>query len=146
MNRIGNFFLSIAAFLSTYYAVNKDSKGYLYSGAVGAIANVTLNSILIPKIGLYGAALSTAVSYLCVLVYSIFDTKKYITLEFVTSKRLLSCGLLLVMFTIMYLNIRYEIFVLFVFFIIIVILEKDIIIFFLKILYNILIKRTKRFF
>ena len=74
---IGNFFLTIGTFLSSMYTVNKDSKGFLYSGTLGAIINVSLNWILIPKIGIHGAALATCISYICVMLYRVVDTRKY---------------------------------------------------------------------
>lgn len=78
---IGNFFLTIGTFLSSMYTVNKDSKGFLYSGTLGAIINITLNWILIPKIGIHGAALATCISYICVMLYRVIDTRKYMTIK-----------------------------------------------------------------
>ncbi|MFM1539544.1 lipopolysaccharide biosynthesis protein, partial [Helcococcus bovis] len=44
---IGFIFLTLATFLSTSYTVNKDSRGFLYSGMIGAIVNIILNYFLI---------------------------------------------------------------------------------------------------
>lgn len=74
----GNFFLTMGTFLSTSYTVNKDSKGFLYSGSIGAIINISLNLLLIPRMGIHGAALATCISYICVFMYRFYDTKKYI--------------------------------------------------------------------
>ena len=75
---VGCVFLSIASFLGAYYTVNKDSKGFLYSSSVAAAINLALNYLLIPKIGIAGAALATAISYIAVFLYRAVDTKKYI--------------------------------------------------------------------
>lgn len=74
---VGNFFLTLGTFLSTFYTVNKDSKGFLYSGSVGALLNVVLNFLLIPLMGIHGAALATCFSYMTVYIYRIIDTRKY---------------------------------------------------------------------
>lgn len=78
---VGNFFLTMATFLSTFYTVNKDSKGFLFSGTTGAVINIGVNAILIPIIGIHGAALATCVSYICVFLYRAFDTRKYMRVE-----------------------------------------------------------------
>lgn len=74
---VGSFFLTLGTFLSTFYTVNKDSKGFLFSGSTGALVNIMLNWILIPKFEIHGAALATCVSYIVVFLYRIRDTKKY---------------------------------------------------------------------
>ena len=78
---VGNFFLTIATFLSTFYTVNKDSKGFLYSGTAGAVINIGLNALLIPIINIHGAALATCISYICVFLYRVRDTRKYMLVE-----------------------------------------------------------------
>ena len=75
---VGFTFLTLATFLSTSYNVYKDSKGFLCSGTIGAIVNILLNFLLIPKIGVFGAAIATTFSYLGVFIYRIFDTRKYV--------------------------------------------------------------------
>ena len=125
---IGNFFLSIGTFLSTYYTVNKDSKHYLYSSMVGAIINLILNFFLIPRIGLFGAAISTAFSYFCVFVYRVKDTKKYVSLVYITPKRVVSLLVLVGMCFVMYQNYKMEMLILFGLFVIIVVMEREFII------------------
>ena len=88
---VGFVFLTLGTFLSSYYTVNKDSKGFLFSGLAGAIANVSLNAMLIPILGVTGAALATCISYTLVFVYRIFDTKKYVHLQFGQVQQWASC-------------------------------------------------------
>lgn len=78
---IGFLFMSLGTFLSTSYTVNKDSKGFLLSGMAGAILNVILNWILIPKLGVAGAALATCLSYFMVFLYRAIDTRKYLIIH-----------------------------------------------------------------
>lgn len=92
---VGSVFLALGSFLSSYYTVNKDSKGFLFSGLTGAVVNLILNALLIPLLGVIGAALATCVSYSMVYVYRIFDTKKYIKLCFGRVQHLASYGVLL---------------------------------------------------
>ena len=83
---IGYLFMSLGTFLSTSYTVNKDTRGFLVSGMIGAGLNVVLNFLLIPKIGTAGAAFATCVSYISVFVYRSFDTKKYIAINVINKK------------------------------------------------------------
>lgn len=78
---VGYIFMTLATFVSSIYNVYKDNKGFLISGLLGAITNIVLNFILIPLIGVYGAALATAISYFTVYVYRLINVKKYITIK-----------------------------------------------------------------
>ena len=53
----------------------------MFSALSGAITNIVLNFILIPVVGINGAAIATCVSYFVVFVYRIIDTRKYINLN-----------------------------------------------------------------
>lgn len=75
---VGCVYLTMASFMATSYTVHKDSFGYLFSGMFGAIFNVVMNFVLIPQIGVYGAAIATCVSYILVFVFRLFHTRKYI--------------------------------------------------------------------
>lgn len=86
---IGYFFSSIGTFLSTSYTVNKDSKGFLISGIMGASINIILNWLLIPVIGIHGAAFATCVSYIVVFLYRYYDIKKYIVINIARPKYIL---------------------------------------------------------
>lgn len=92
----GNFFLTMATFLSTFYTVNKDSRGFLFSGTAGAVINITLNALLIPLIGVHGAALATCISYICVFLYRIIDTRKYMKVEVFRCQYIIGYSVLIV--------------------------------------------------
>lgn len=92
---IGYVFLTLASFLATYYTVNKDSRGFLFSSICGAAVNLILNAILIPAIGVSGAALATCISYVAVYAYRIFDTRKYISIHFLEPKHIAAYCILL---------------------------------------------------
>ena len=98
---IGYVFLTLGGFLATTYTVNKDSKGFLFSGSCGAIINIVLNFVFIPFIGVYGAALATGISYISVFFYRIIDTRKYIKIKIFRRKHILAlCTLFLASVTI----------------------------------------------
>lgn len=79
---VGSSVLTLGTFLSNEYTAHKDSKGFLYSSLIGAIANLILNYLLIPKLGVLGAAIATCVSYIIVFFFRILDTKKYVTINY----------------------------------------------------------------
>ena len=78
---IGYVFLNLSTFISTSYSVHKNSKGFLCSAVVGAVVNCILNFILIPILGISGAAVATLISYISVFIYRLFDTKKYLVIK-----------------------------------------------------------------
>ncbi len=90
----GFIFMTMSTFISSSYNAHKDSKGMLFSGLAGAVVNIILNGILIPFMGIFGAATATAISYVSVFVYRYFDTKKYVKIH-LGSKHLLSLIVLL---------------------------------------------------
>ncbi len=75
---IGCVYLTLGTFMATSYTVHKDSFGFLFSGIFGAVFNVALNFLLIPVIGVYGAAVATCVSYIAVFLFRLVHTRKYI--------------------------------------------------------------------
>ncbi len=106
---VGYVFLTLATFLSSSYNVYKDSRGFLYSSTAGAIINVILNFIFIPKIGVIGAAISTTVSYIGVFLYRLVDTRKYVIVN-INLKLLMEVILLISSSVLIYLNDKIFIF------------------------------------
>lgn len=92
---IGFVFMSAGTFLSAQYTVHKDSKGFLFSGMAGAAINIILNFILIPRLGINGAAIATCISYVTVYVYRIIDTRKYLKLKVVRANHIIGLVLLI---------------------------------------------------
>ncbi len=94
---IGFFFMSMGTFLSTSYTVHKDSKGFLKSGLSGAIMNIALNWLFIPRIQTAGAALATCISYITVFLYRSFDTRKYLIIDMLKKEYIVSVVLMIIM-------------------------------------------------
>lgn len=101
---IGVIFQTLASFISTSYNVNKDNRGFLFSGLLGAILNIILNFIFIPFIGIYGAALATCLSYISVYIYRLVDTKKYVKIHVLKIKYIISYILLILSAVTVYIN------------------------------------------
>ena len=53
-----------------------------YVTIIGAIINIVLNICFIKQIGLFAAALSTAVAYFTMMMSRYFDLKKYMKITF----------------------------------------------------------------
>lgn len=94
---IGLTFTTLGTFLSTSYTVNKDSKGFLFSGMTGAGINVLLNALLIPTLGVYGAAIATCISYISTFAYRAIDTHKYLPLKILRKDHLVYYSCLVIM-------------------------------------------------
>lgn len=101
---IGFTFLTLASFLSSSYNVHKDSKGFLFSGMGGAIVNVILNLLLIPILGISGAAIATCISYIAVFIYRIIDTKKYVKINIFYKEFFIAVILLVIQAACLFIN------------------------------------------
>ena len=100
---IGYIFMTLSTFISTSYNVHKDSKGFLFSALVGALSNILLNFILIPFVGIHGAAIATMISYIIIFLYRFFDTKKYVEIR-ITVEQCISLILCIAVAALTYLN------------------------------------------
>ena len=90
-------FQSFSNFLASIYEASQKTTHSLISSAIGAAANVILNLILIPTIGIAGAAIATLVSYIIVFVYRIIDTKKLLYMKVYWAKIGVNMTLLVMM-------------------------------------------------
>ena len=71
--------LSTMSTLNQVYLANDGKNRYINLFCIaGLITDVILNFILIPVIGVYGAALATCISYIAVFMFRVFHTRKYI--------------------------------------------------------------------
>ena len=123
---IGFTFLTLASFLSSSYNVNKDSKGFLFSGTGGAIVNIVLNFILIPIIGISGAAIATCLSYIAVFVYRIIDTKKYVKINIFYKEFFLAVLLIITQAVCLFINNMFGQCLLIIEFLLCLIIEDDV--------------------
>ena len=134
---VGFVFMTLGSFIATSYTVHKDSMGFLISGTVGAIINLILNFILIPMMGVSGAAFATCISYFGVFVYRIKDTQKYIKLRVFKRKQICGYALLVLSAMTCYLDNCIGQTLLVIEFICIILLNKEFVKGMLKIIFKI---------
>ncbi len=69
-------FFNLVSFLGSLYIAEKKSVYSLLTSMAGALVNILLNLLLIPKIGAVGAAIATFVSYLVAFVLRVMTAKR----------------------------------------------------------------------
>ena len=72
----------IVNFLASVYMAEKKSVMAMLTAGSGAVTNIVLNIILIPRIGVNGAAIATVVSFIVVFITRGLNTRKYIKIKF----------------------------------------------------------------
>lgn len=95
---LGSVFNVVVCLYSGVYIAKKMTKQVSNTAIIGAIINIGINALLVKFIGLYAAAISTALSYLAMLLYRHFDLKKHVNITF--EKGLLLKSILIFTFTI----------------------------------------------
>lgn len=75
-------FSCFVTFLGSVYMVERKSVLSFITTAAGAVINVVLNIILIPKYGALGAAFATFFSYFCVFIIRAANTSRFIKIKY----------------------------------------------------------------
>lgn len=78
---LATVYACLTNFLGSIYMVEKKSVLSLATTTVGAVANLALNFLLIPKLGVNGAAVATFTSYFIVFLLRVRDTKRFIRIR-----------------------------------------------------------------
>ena len=76
---IAMVFTAFTSFMGTVYTLNKNSMMSFLTAFIGAGSNIALNLLLIPRIGVQGAAIAPVASYMLVFVVRCVSVKRYIT-------------------------------------------------------------------
>lgn len=79
---IATTYSCIVNFLASVYMAEKKSFMALLTASSGAVTNIVLNLVFIPKIGANGAAVATVCAFLVVFVTRGLNTRKYIKINF----------------------------------------------------------------
>jgi O-antigen/teichoic acid export membrane protein len=79
---IATTYSCIVNFLASVYMAEKKSLMALLTASSGAITNIVLNLVLIPKLGANGAAIATVCAFLVVFATRGANTRKYIKIDF----------------------------------------------------------------
>lgn len=99
-------FASFSTFLSSVYVVSKRSGLSFWTALLGAGSNVALNLLLIPRIGVLGAALATLLSYVLVFLVRAVSIRKLLPFSLAVPTALLDAVLLTVQAVFLTLQIR----------------------------------------
>ncbi|MFA5659561.1 MAG: polysaccharide biosynthesis C-terminal domain-containing protein, partial [Oscillospiraceae bacterium] len=83
---LATVFTCFSAFLSSVYTATKKTARSFVTSLLGAVLNIELNFLLIPKFGINGAAFATFVSYFAVFITRLIDTRKLIRFHFIPGK------------------------------------------------------------
>lgn len=73
---VGFVAMGLSNFVGTVYYVKKNMVGNMLSALTGAVVNIALNFLLIPRMGASGATLAACAAYFAILLYCYFDTRK----------------------------------------------------------------------
>ena len=92
---IATTFSNLVNFYASIYMAEKKSVLSMLTAGSGAVANIILNFILIPKMGPYGAAVATAASFVLVFIIRVINTKKFVNIKIDYFRFILSCLLMI---------------------------------------------------
>ena len=67
--------------LGSVYVALKKTGEVAKTSILSAVINVTVNVVLINRIGLYAASISTLVSYCAMAIYRLIDVQKYVKIK-----------------------------------------------------------------
>ncbi len=88
-------FFNFTSFLGNMYIVSKKTVWSFITSLVGAAVNITLNLLLIPKIGAQGAAIATLASFIAVYILRIITTRKFTAFKIKYGKLILNTAIIL---------------------------------------------------
>ena len=91
---ISGIFNGMSSFLASFFSAAKNSKMIAYTTVVAAVVNLVLNFLLIPKYGIQGAAVATALSFFTMWLMRWIKLRKIITLK-TDNIRFLICFILI---------------------------------------------------
>lgn len=107
---MGALFASFSNFFGVGYVASKKTKGAFYTSILGAIVNLIIDLIFIPKWGIQVASFSTMAGYFTMWIARVIQTRKYFKINF-NFKILFSTFFILGMqILILYSNFRYQLF------------------------------------
>ncbi len=78
---LGSIFQSYATFFGAIYTSAKKNVSVMMTTFLAAGINILLNIVLIKAIGIHGAVIATAIAYLLVFIFRMFDSLRYIRFD-----------------------------------------------------------------
>ena len=104
---MATIYACFSTFMTSIYMVEKRGSLNLITMMAGAVTNVVLNLLLIPKLGAQGAAIATFISYVVVFGLRAVNTRKFININISPVHLLLNTALMGAMTFIMLRNIQH---------------------------------------
>lgn len=96
MLTVAAVFSSLAGFFASAFTSAKKTNILFISTLVGAVVNIGVNYLLISRIGIFGAAVATALSFLIMVVIRVATMKKIVAVKVFYPKTVLSLTIFLI--------------------------------------------------
>ena len=119
---------ALAGNLGTLYSTFKDTKGALFSSLCGAIVNICLNLILIPRYSIIGAAVATLMGYVSTFIYRAIDVRKFIRIKYRIKETILFLVLIIIQMLMYQIEGIYSYVIRLIIFLLMLIYKKDLLI------------------
>lgn len=91
-----SIFAGFGNFFAALYTSAKKNTSIMITTIIGAVINIVLNFILIPKIGIQGAVYATMISQIIVMVYRVVDSRRFIKFKLDLLRLLVVCILIVI--------------------------------------------------
>ena len=78
-------------FYGSLYGALKKTVNNMLSTLSSAVINITINYVLIPLVGLWGAVIGTVAAYFFVAMYRMFDVRRYVYIEIDWTNYIINC-------------------------------------------------------
>lgn len=78
---ISALFSALSGFLASVFRATKKTKGLSFSVSIGAIINIIINFFLIQFIGIKGAAIATAISFMVVWIIRFVQVQRFLQIK-----------------------------------------------------------------
>ncbi len=121
-----SIFMGFGNFFAALYTSAKKNTSIMLTTIIGALINIILNFMLIPKIGIQGAVYATMISQIIVMAYRMIDSRRFIKFK-LNLLRLLLVFSLIVLESYVVINPNYYYFGFVIMIIVITIYHKDLI-------------------
>lgn len=101
---VSMFFYCMSSFLGGIYIAFKKTKSVGLTTVFAAILNITIDLLLIGKIGLFAASISTLISYFFIFFYRLIKSKEFIEIRYSPVSIIIPTFMLIVESILFYLN------------------------------------------
>lgn len=93
---ISSLFSALSGYLGSVFSAVKDTKTCAYTTILSAFVNIVLNALLIPKFGIVGASMATALAYIVAWFVRMVVSRRYIRMKYSITNSLVTYFLLAV--------------------------------------------------